>query len=119
MEVERIQRTYLDYLGIMESMKNKDKLEELNARFDLLKTDDFNNTTDLNNMNDVKKPEIVEKQEEAQKVTDSKKQEFISETTTKQGTNIENTMKLGQALQHNVLQNIPTQDIMRIRGDMK
>lgn len=116
--IDTLPRTNVSYLGWEETLKNKDKLDEFNSRFDI-KLDDKNLQTNFQQTPDEKKASIVEKKEQIQKTDEVNKNEvYRNEVEKKPATDIENTTKLTQALHHNVLQNIPTQDILRLRASI-
>ncbi len=84
----RISQTNVDYIGNQMSMDNKTKIDNFNKQFDLKEKE-------------VK--EIVKDIVEVQKV---KEPTPISEA--------EKTVKLNQVMTHNVVQNMSTQEIMKM-----
>ena len=87
--IDSIQRTNIDYLGVKESFKNKEYLEELNSGYDI-------------------------------KVNNSKENEIIKETQKTEKEPLkkpEDNLKLAQVMTHNVIQNVPTQEFLRIKGN--
>jgi hypothetical protein len=115
--IDTIPRTNVSYLGWEETIKNKEKLDEFNSQFDL-KIDESSLKNSFQQSEDTKQTQIVEKKEESQRIDiNGKKEVYVDEIETKPATDIEKTTQLAHVMQHNVLQNIPTQDIMRLRGD--
>jgi len=89
---QTIQRTNIDYLGHEQSKENRKELDELNARFDI----------EVGSPKEVKETKEVQK---ADKVETNIKEPMKT---------FESNIKLNQVLTHNVVQNIPTTEIMKM-----
>lgn len=114
--IDSIPRTHISYLGWQETLENKEKLDEFNSRFDL-KVEDSSLQANTQKEKEIEQTQIVEQKEEVQRVdVYGKEQVHIEETQKEPATDIEKTTQLLHAMHHNVLQNIPTQDIMRLRS---
>lgn len=92
--INNIPRTNVAYLGWEETLKNKDKLDEFNSRFDL---------------------KIDTQQSNNQQLYDIKKTSEQKDKTFE----VDDMTKLANVLHHNVLQNIPTQEILKIKENIK
>jgi hypothetical protein len=100
--IDSIQRTNIDYLGVKESFQNREYLEELNSRYDIEVKDEDDKYI---------KDKRVEKTQESYKVQE------IQNDSKDPLRKVEDHVKLNQVMVHNAIQNIPTQDFFRIRGN--
>jgi biopolymer transport protein ExbD len=100
--IDSIQRTNIDYLGVKESFQNKEYLEELNSRYDIEVKDEDDKYI---------KDKRVEKTQESYKVQE------IQNDSKDPLRKVEGHVNLNQVMVHNAIQNIPTQDFFRIRGN--
>ena len=92
-----IPTTSIDYLGSQMSMDNREFLDNLNERYNLI----------------IEPKEIPQVQSEQNKFEIEK---FETEQAEKMGTHndIPKNVKLNQVMVHNIVQTIPTQEIMKL-----
>jgi hypothetical protein len=90
--IEVLPRTNMQYLGYEETKQKEEFLRELNSRADLT----LEQKVDVKEVKEVQEVKQVEKEIETDFST------------------VKPTVQLNQVLTHNVVQNIPTSEIMRI-----
>ena len=110
----------MSYFGWQETLKNKEVLDEMNSKFDITIDLTKNPKNDLENRAMSEPNKELFKQEVFKSEFDKQKGKMseVKSPVTESESETEKTQK-NTPLTQNVLQNISTQDIMKIKGNLK